>query len=102
MRRNGRSNRLAKRELQPSLFTDAEQDEDDLDEAERDQLADEFTAARELDQLRAEIAALQELLGRARRVRESGQDSKLEALRRCLERAEFREVEPRMDANGRE
>lgn len=44
--------------------------ESDLDESERDQLADEFTDAIELDQLRAEIAALQELLARARRVRD--------------------------------
>ena len=54
-----RASRLA--QLQGRMI-DAEQDEDDLDEAERDQLADEFTAAIELDQLRAEIAALQDLL----------------------------------------
>ena len=33
-------------------LADAEQDEDDLDDAERDLLVDEFTAAVELDQLR--------------------------------------------------
>ena len=43
-----RARRLA--QLQGRL-TDAEQDEDDLDDAERDQLVDEFTAAVELDQL---------------------------------------------------
>jgi superfamily II DNA or RNA helicase len=84
-----RARRLA--QLQGRI-SDAEQDEDDLDDAERDQLADEFTAALELDQLRAEIAALQELLGRARRVKDQAGDSKLTALRECLSRAEFNEL----------
>ena len=84
-----RARRLA--QLQGRL-TDAEQDEDDLDEAERDQLTDEFTAAVELDQLRAEIIALQELLSRARRVRDQADDSKLSALQQCLARAEFKEL----------
>src|SRR4029077_11763502 len=84
-----RARRLA--QLQGRL-TDAEQDEDDLDEAERDHLTDEFTAALELDQLRSEIAALHELLARARRVRDQGADSKLSALRDCLAKAEFHEL----------
>src|SRR5262249_55516917 len=63
-----RGRRLA--QLQGRL-TDVEQDEDDLDDADRDQIADNFTAALELDQLRAEIAALQELLAHARRVRDN-------------------------------
>ncbi|MBI4028201.1 MAG: DUF3883 domain-containing protein [Verrucomicrobia bacterium] len=84
-----RARRLA--QLQGRI-SDAEQDEDDLDESERDQLADEFTDAIELDQLRAEIAALHELLARARRVRDQAGDSKLTALRECLRRAEFHEL----------
>lgn len=84
-----RSKRLAA--LQGRLV-DAEQDEDDLDDADRDQLIDEYTAAIELDQLRAEIAALKDLVEEARRVRESGNDSKLQALKRCLERAQFAEL----------
>jgi hypothetical protein len=56
---------------------DAEQDEDDLDDAVRDQLVDEYTAALELEQLRAEIFALKELVEQARRVRENANDSKL-------------------------
>lgn len=71
---------------------DAEQDEDDLDEAERDDLTNEITAAVELDQLRSEVAALHELLARARRVRDEGNDSKLAALRDCLAKAEFKEL----------
>jgi superfamily II DNA or RNA helicase len=84
-----RPRRLA--QLQGRL-TDVEQDEDDLDDEDRDRLADLFTAADGLDQLRAEIAALQELLGQARRVRDHANDSKLAALKECLERAEFREL----------
>ncbi|MGC8732214.1 MAG: DEAD/DEAH box helicase, partial [Halothiobacillaceae bacterium] len=68
---------------------DAEQDEDDLDDAVRDQLVDEYTAARELEQLRAEISALKELVEQARRVRENANDSKLAALKKCLGEAQF-------------
>jgi superfamily II DNA or RNA helicase len=71
---------------------DAEKEEDDLDDAERDDLVTDTTIATELDQLRAEIAALRELLGQARRVRDNAADSKLAALRECLARAEFREL----------
>ena len=84
-----RARRLA--QLQGRL-PDAEQEEDDLDDAARDQLTNEFTAAVELDQLRAEIAALQELLAQARRVRDHAADSKLAALRECLAKAEFHEL----------
>ncbi|HEX9640124.1 MAG TPA: helicase-related protein, partial [Candidatus Krumholzibacteria bacterium] len=84
---------LAKRlaEIQGQV-TDAEQDEDDLDEEVRDRLVDEITAAVELDHLRTEIAALQDLLAQAKRVRDHTRDSKLEALRQCLETAEFHEL----------
>jgi superfamily II DNA or RNA helicase len=84
-----RAKRLAA--LQGRLV-DAEQDEDDLDEDARDHLSDEFITAVELDQLRAEIAALQELLARARKVRDHAADSKLASLRECLAKAEFREL----------
>jgi len=84
---------LAKRLTQlQGRIADAEQDEDDLDDEARDRLADEFTAARELEQLRSEIAALRELLVQARRVRDNARDSKLAALRDCLEKAEFHEL----------
>ncbi|RLC12746.1 MAG: hypothetical protein DRH43_00775 [Deltaproteobacteria bacterium] len=63
---------------------DAEQEEDDLDETSRDQLVDEYTAALELEQLRAEIAALKELVEQAHKVRENANDSKLGALKKCL------------------
>ena len=79
-------------------ITDAEQDEDDLDDTERDLLTDEFTTAVELDQLRAEIAALRDLFAQARRVRDHATDSKLTALRDCLAKAEFSELK---DGRGR-
>src|SRR5580658_975844 len=90
-----RAKRLA--QIQGRL-PDAEQDEDDLDDAERDLLTDEFTTAIELDQLRAEIAALRDLLAQARRVRDHATDSKLTALRECLAKAEFNELK---DGRGR-
>jgi superfamily II DNA or RNA helicase len=71
---------------------DAEQDEDDLDDEDRDRVIDEATAALELDQLRAEVAALQDLHAHAKRVRDHGRDSKLAALKQCLEKAEFHEL----------
>ncbi len=90
-----RAKRLA--QLQGRI-ADVEQDEDDLDDAERDRLSDEFTTALELDQLRTEIAALRDLLAQARRVRDHAADSKLAALRDCLARAEFNELK---DGRGR-
>src|SRR5947209_776711 len=42
--------------------------------------------------LQAEVAALQDLIAQARRVRDHGSDSKLAALKACLERAEFKEL----------
>ena len=84
-----RSRRLA--QLQGRL-TDTEQDEDDLDETARDELIDEATATAELDQLRAEVAELGDLAAHVGRVRESGRDSKLVALRECVQRAEFDEL----------
>jgi superfamily II DNA/RNA helicase len=90
-----RAKRLA--QIQGRLI-DVEQDEDDLDDAERDLLTDEYTTAVELDQLRAEIAALRDLLAQARRVRDHATDSKLTALRDCLAKAEFNELK---DGRGR-
>ncbi len=74
-------------------LADTEQDEDDLDETARDALIDETTAAAELDQLRTEIAALGDVAARVGRLRDSGRDSKLVALRDCLQRAEFHDLQ---------
>lgn len=85
-----RSRKLA--QLQGRLL-DAEQEEDDLDDADKDLLIDEFTAAVEMEQLRAEVAALKDLLEQARRVREAANDSKLKALKECLARATFADLQ---------
>ena len=85
-----RSRRLA--QLQGRL-SDTEQDEDDLDESARDALIDEATSAAELDQLRTELSELADLVARVGRVRELGRDSKLVALRECLQRSEFDELQ---------
>jgi len=90
-----RARRLA--QIQGRL-TDVEQDEDDLDDEQRDLLTDGFTTAIELDQLRAEITVLRDLLAQARRVRDNATDSKLTALRDCLAKAEFNELK---DGRGR-
>ncbi len=90
-----RAKRIA--QLQGRLV-DLEQDEDDLDDAARDELLDETTVALELDQLRAEITALRELVVQSARVRENAQDSKLSALKECLSVAEFQEL---TDGRGR-
>ena len=86
-----RAKRLA--QLQGRL-SDGEQEEDDLDDSQRDLLADETTSALELDQLRAEIAALAEIAARASRLKDKGPeaDSKLAALQACLKKAEFHEL----------
>ncbi|MBI3818877.1 MAG: DUF3883 domain-containing protein [Planctomycetes bacterium] len=80
------------RQIQGRL-EDAEQDEDDLDDEDRDRLADEATVATELDHLRAEIAAIRELLTYARKVKDRASDTKLAALRDCLAAAEFKELQ---------
>ena len=77
---------------------DAEQDEDDLDDEDRDTLIDQFSAAEELDQIRAEIVVLSDLVEQAKVVREAGDDSKLAALRECLRHAQFAELK---DGRGR-
>ncbi len=84
-----RTRRLAA--LQGRL-TDTEQEEDDIDDLFCDQLVDEYTAALEIDHLRAEISVLKELAEQARRVRENAHDTKLAALKRCLAEAQFNEL----------
>lgn len=71
---------------------DSELEEDDLDEEARDVLVDEFTTATELDQIRTEIAALKDLVERARQVKDQASDSKLGALKECLTYAQFADL----------
>ncbi|MHB8629988.1 MAG: helicase-related protein [Aggregatilineales bacterium] len=71
---------------------DDEQDTDDADELLNDLAATDVTAAERITDLRAEVAALGNLVSRARRVEEHGDEHKLQALLKCLERAEFAEL----------
>ena len=73
-------------------LTDDEREDDDLDDADRDSLIDEFTAAEEIDRLRDEVAALDDLVSQAGHVHARAADSKLTALKDCLTRAEFDEL----------
>ena len=84
-----RARRLA--QLQGKL-PDNEIEEDDLDDEARDRLVDEYTAALEIDQLQAEVIALKDLYEQARNVRDLGHDSKLNALKQCLTKAQFGEL----------
>ena len=78
-----RARRLA--QLQGRL-DDGEQDEDDLDDAERDQLADQFTSAARPRPTADGNRRPPELLAQARQVRDQRADSKLNALKSCLEK----------------
>lgn len=73
-------------------LVDSEQDEDDLDEEQRDSIFDQFTTALALDNLRAEVGAVKDLVARAGTVRDNASDSKLRALKDCLKAAEFHEL----------
>ncbi len=73
-------------------LADQEQEEEDLDDEARSDLLDAFTAAEEMEQIRAEVAALKDLFVQAGRVRDLAPDSKLNALRECLQRAQFGEL----------
>lgn len=70
-------------------IVDDERDEDDLDEAERDAILLEVTAAQKLSELQEEVAALRDLGASAKSVYEHAHDSKLKALKQVLEKAEF-------------
>ncbi len=74
------------------FLTDAELEDDDLDDDARERLVDEYTTALEVDQLKREATALEDLVEQAGRVREQAADSKLGALRQCLTGAQFLEL----------
>jgi len=84
--------RIRALERRGGVAVDEEMDEGDLDEQDKDRLLDEFTAALEIDELKEEIASLKDLVERAKRVYEQAPDTKLRALKDCLERAEFSEL----------
>ncbi len=71
---------------------DDEMDEGDVDEKDKDRLMHEFTVAQKIEELSEEIAFLRKLVNKAKAVYEQAPDTKLNALKECLDRAEFSEL----------
>ncbi len=84
--------RLRLLERRRGVAIDEEMDEGDMDEQDRDILINEFTCAREINEIKEEIVALKDLVEKAKIVYERTPDTKLKALKECLERAEFAEL----------
>lgn len=72
---------------------DTEQDSDDRDEEELEDIAVESTVVEEIDQLREELDELERLVKLAQETIEIGTERKLNALKECLARAEFNELQ---------
>ncbi len=85
-----RRRRLA--ELRVIEAADEETDTDDADEAAEEAAATEVSAAEHVEALRAEVAALRDLVRTADRTIAQGEESKLTGLRDCLARAELAEL----------
>ena len=81
------------RELQfGEPLADAEQDADDATEADEEAALEGVVVAETLDAMRVEIAALERLVVQADATIARDEESKLTALRKCLERAELSEL----------
>src|SRR6266702_166989 len=77
--------------LASSGYEDEEREGDDLDERQ-DEAMESFPVALRVDQLRDEVRALESLVKEAATVMASGEESKLKALRTCMEGAQFHEL----------
>lgn len=77
--------------LAASGFEDDESEEGDLDE-QQDEALESFPVVLRVDQLRQEVQALEELVREAESVMAAGEESKLKALRECLDGAHFHEL----------
>lgn len=71
---------------------DSEVESDDCDEEQLEDLAIESTVAEQLDQLREELRELERLVKLAQQTIDIGTETKLNALKECLERAEVDEL----------
>jgi superfamily II DNA or RNA helicase len=77
--------------LASSGYEDEERDSGDLDELQ-DEAMEHFPVVQRVDQLRAEIQVLEGLVNEAAKVMASGEESKLKALRTCLQDSQFHEL----------
>jgi len=77
--------------LASSGYEDEESDSGDLDE-QQEEAMENFPVAQRVDQLRAEVQALEKLVQEAAKVVASGEEAKLKALRTCIEGAQFHEL----------
>ncbi len=77
--------------LASSGYEDEEHESDDLDE-QQDEAMENFPVVQRVDQLHEEVQALEKLVYEAATVMTSGEESKLKALRMCMEGAQFHEL----------
>src|SRR5713101_3867571 len=77
--------------LASSGYEDEEREGDDLDECQ-DEAMESFPVVLRVDQLRDEVHALENLVQEAATVMALGEETKLKALRSCLEDVQFREL----------
>src|SRR3989442_15194508 len=77
--------------LASSGYEDEESDSGDLDELQEEAM-ENFPVVQRVDQLRDEVKALEELVKEAATVMASGEESKLKALRTCMEGSQFHEL----------
>ena len=77
--------------LASSGYEDEESDSGDLDE-QQEEAMENFPVMQRIDQLRAEVQALEKLVQEAAKVAASGEEAKLKALRTCIEGAQFHEL----------
>ena len=74
------------------LVMDEEQELDDQEEEAQDEAATQVTAAERIDDLRREVRELEQLIKLAKATETLEEETKLAALRDCLDRAEFAEL----------
>jgi SNF2 family DNA or RNA helicase len=77
--------------LADSDYEYEESESDDLDEQQEEKM-ETFPVALRVDQLREEVRELAALVQEAKRVMSSGEESKLKALRTCMEDAQFKDL----------
>ncbi|MEY3825348.1 MAG: hypothetical protein RLZZ148_160 [Cyanobacteriota bacterium] len=71
---------------------DMEMSDEDYESEELDEIAIDSTVAEQLDQLQGELEALRPLVKLAKKTIELGEETKLKALKDCLERSELADI----------